>query len=95
MRKKKKKTSRSVIQLTDNYQGPKAICQHCKNVMIMDIEPFKKDITLPIESSCPRCGGTIYSILLILTQTSLPGLIQNIRTIVELFEAGKGNVLEV
>lgn len=62
---------------------PKSICPHCKDIMIMDIMPFKDNISLIMQDNCPRCGGNIFVGLLILSNSSLKGLYSSIQIVID------------
>ena len=64
--------------------APQAICPHCKKTMMVDITPFQKDITKPMQSNCVHCGGVIFTSLLIFMETDLMRLYKVIAAIVQM-----------
>ncbi len=71
--------------ISDRPEVPKVKCPQCKRLMEMDIGPFQHyGITKPIRSNCPFCGKELLCALLILVDTNLKHLYQNIATIVSI-----------
>jgi hypothetical protein len=60
---------------------------------MIDITPFQKDITKPIEANCVHCGGRIFAALLILLQTDLQRLYIQIGQVVELLNPKNKNLV--
>lgn len=77
-----------VIQIGQEPNVPRSICQHCKKVMEVDITLWKDDAAKVIQSKCPYCGGTIFSGMLILSHPDLKGLMYCIQQVVEALNPG-------
>lgn len=72
-----------VIRLIENEKAPRSVCPHCKKVMFVDVTMFKDDVTKIMESKCPYCHGTIYTGVLILSNTDLRKLAGAIQTVID------------
>lgn len=59
-----------------------AICPRCKRKMIFDLGMFKSDITKVVQSKCPYCKGKLFTCVLILTNTSLPALMNQLKNLI-------------
>lgn len=71
------------IEAVHEPNVPRVICPHCKQVLKMDITPFKENVAKIVESRCPLCSGKIYTGLLILCHPQLEGLMLSIRTMAD------------
>jgi len=69
-----------IIKLPDSTQPkievmedrrPRVQCPKCKQIFMMDIRPFEKDITKPIRDKCIKCGQELHVALLILMNPNL------------------------
>lgn len=80
----------SLINLVDKDQvGPgTAICPRCKRKMIFDVGMFKDNIAKVVESPCPYCKGKLFTCILILTNTNMPALMNQLTRVIN---AAKGN----
>lgn len=72
----------------DKHDPGTAICPHCKRKMIFDISMFRDNITKIVESPCPYCKKTLFTCVLILTNTSMYALTEQLKSVVE---AAEGN----
>ena len=71
------------ITRDENEKRPRIVCPHCKEIILMDIRPFEKDVSKLMQSNCPKCGGLIFVGLLILAHPDLKGLVSCIQLVVE------------
>ena len=67
----------------EDEKRPRIVCPHCKEVILMDIKPFEKNVSKIMQSNCPKCRGIIFVGLLILAHPDLKGLISCIQLVVE------------
>ena len=74
----------SKIELVDKDRpGPAtAICPRCGKKMIFNIDMFKDNITKIVESKCPYCSGKLFSCILILTNTNMPKLLDQLKRVI-------------
>jgi len=79
----------SLIKLIDKgHKGPgTALCPRCKKEMVFDISRFKNDITQVVEVPCPYCKGKLFTCILILTNTNMPALMNQLTRVIN---AAKG-----
>ena len=84
------------IELIDKDRPgpPRAICPHCKKKMIFSIDMFKNDLTKIVESKCPYCRGRLFSCVLILTNTNMPQLLNQLKRVIMAAE-GESNIVKV
>lgn len=52
----------------------RVVCTHCKREMLADLKIYTIDMSKPMRSRCPYCGGELFTALIILTHKSLPEL---------------------
>ena len=81
------------IYMPNESKRPVIICPHCKTKQIIDIRGFNKDITQIAKYTCNDCRGTIYGSLLLLANSNLNSLMQNVQAVVKAVNAK--NYLEV
>lgn len=65
---------------------PRVICPWCKTQMMANLDYYKFDMTKPVKSNCPHCGGEIYSCLILLAHKGLRELGTVMNTIVTAVE---------
>jgi predicted RNA-binding Zn-ribbon protein involved in translation (DUF1610 family) len=78
--------SSGIILGEDNR--PKVVCPHCRQIIIMDIKLFLDDVSKVVESSCPKCGGKLYTALLIMTNSNLNHLRKMIEMCITVINPG-------
>ena len=83
----KKKPRGELIQLAPDKR-PKVVCLHCKQQILMDITPFKDDASKIFKDNCPRCGGMLYTGILILSHKDMRQLLLAIQRVVEALNTG-------
>lgn len=71
-----------------NVNAPRIQCAHCKHQNIIDIRGWNKDVTQIGEIICKLCRGKMYVSLLILANTNIPALGQNVECVVQALQAG-------
>jgi hypothetical protein len=54
-------------------------CPHCTQEILIDIGPFRKDVTKIMQDKCIKCGGIIVVSLLILCDTSMHRMLHTIK----------------
>jgi len=67
---------------------PKVICSHCHQVIVMNVKLFLDDVSKVVESSCPKCGGKLYTALLIMTNSNLNHLRKMIEMCITVINPG-------
>ena len=78
-------SDRPIMRVVGESTAPQGMCPHCKKTLIMNVDPFKEDMTRFIQSTCPMCGGVIFTALLVLVHGNPEGLantIQNMAAVV-------------
>jgi len=76
---------RPVFRVVQESTAPQGQCPHCKNTLLVNLDPFKDDMSRFIQSKCPLCGGEIFTALLVLIHGNPEGLsntIQNMAAVV-------------
>lgn len=61
---------------------PSVRCPRCKNDMQISLEPWKENAGNFVRSNCPWCGSEIFTCLVIVSNTSMPRLADQISKIV-------------
>jgi hypothetical protein len=59
-----------LIKVMDNGKQPQSKCPHCKQVILLNLDHWKKDMSKIVESKCPLCGGQLFTALLVLVHGS-------------------------
>lgn len=72
-----------LITLEREEDKPRAICPHCKQVIYVDIDSWKRDITKIKKDRCPKCHGEIIAGLLIILDVAMPRFLNTLRAIME------------
>ncbi len=83
------------IEIIGEDKTPRLICGRCKNIVKLDIRPFQSDISRLAEIICPTCRTKIFCGLLLLGNTDLRSLLEQIQTIANLFSDKGANVESV
>jgi len=81
------------IYLPNEDNRPRLICMHCKTEQLIDIKPFTSDMTKIAEYTCKNCRKKFYAGILLLANSNLHSLMQNIQDAVNGVNAK--NYLEV
>lgn len=68
---------------------PKVICPHCKQVINMDIMPFRDDITKIMEDKCYQCGGTIIVSMLIICDADMRRMLRTLQAIIGMVDKAR------
>lgn len=72
------------IEVLDDHQPkPKIICPHCKQTILIDIMPFKDNVSQIMADNCVKCGGKIFVGILILCHPTMEGLSYCVNACVE------------
>jgi len=72
-----------LIKIQKEELRPRIVCMHCKQEMLIDLDPFKEDITKIMGDKCIHCGGEIFVGLLLLGHKTLPMLLGCLQLIIE------------
>jgi hypothetical protein len=80
-----------LIQIQPDRVRPAIICGHCKQQIEIDISQFVNDVSKIYKDNCYKCGGEIFVSVLIMGNTQLNPLLQQIQTVIDALS--KGNVL--
>ena len=75
-------TNGNLITIEDDKR-PRVVCPHCKEHILIDFEPFKKDVTKIMRDDCPKCRGTVYVGLMILAHSDLRQLALSIQVVID------------
>ena len=86
--------SGQIIQVNENAIPSMITCGHCKNKILIDITPFGKDVSNVLQDKCPKCHGTLYVGVLILSDVSVRGLGIAVQACVQAMERGHVNLVE-
>lgn len=78
----------------DRKGPPTVICPHCKRTMIFSIDQFKNDITKIVESKCPYCMGKTFTCVLILSNTNMHRLLNQLKTVIAAAK-GDSNIIKI
>lgn len=62
---------------------PRIICPHCRQVIEVNLDIWKKDVSQLFKASCYKCHGEIFMGLIITSNSTLNGLLGTIKTIIE------------
>jgi hypothetical protein len=62
------------IELIERQPKPKIICPHCHKEILIDIMPFKDNVSQIMADNCARCGGKIFVGIMILCHPKIEGL---------------------
>jgi DNA-directed RNA polymerase subunit RPC12/RpoP len=76
------KEKKRMITVNEDHK-PRVVCPHCLQEILINIMPFKDNVSQIISEKCPRCGGEIFVGLLILCHPKFQGLMSTIQRIVD------------
>lgn len=62
---------------------PRTKCPHCKNEILLDIEPWKKDVTKIMQDKCPKCGGVIIVAMMIFANADMKTMLSCIQLVAD------------
>lgn len=82
-----------VVEAFNQNDQPRQICPHCKKIFLIDITPWKNNVTQILKTNCTKCGGQVFVGMLLLSSADLRNLVGNIQSVVDLFNKGQANVL--
>ena len=71
-----------LIKIQKEELKPRVICGNCKEEILMDLTPFNQDCTKILQDKCPKCRGSLFVGVLILSHPNLNGLLQCIETVI-------------
>jgi hypothetical protein len=72
-----------LIKIQREELRPRIVCMHCKKEMLIDLDPFKADITKVMRDKCIHCKKEIVVGILILGHKTLPMLLGCLQIITE------------
>ena len=64
----------------------RVMCPWCKQEMLADLSQYVIDMSKPVKSNCPYCGGEIYSAMFIISHKTLPQLGQTLTYVIQSVE---------
>ena len=70
------------VEVVRDKKLPTTKCPGCLKPMTIDIGPFKNDLSRIVKCPCPNCKRTLWTGILVATQTSIQGLAQVIDAMV-------------
>lgn len=82
-----------LIKVQEQGKPAAIICPHCKNEILIDLQPFNKDVSKVLRDNCVVCRGEIFVAVLILAHPSLRGLLYCIQLVTSALS--KGNILKM
>lgn len=82
---------KELIQIQPERTKPAIICSHCKQQIEIDLSEFIHDVSKIYKDNCYKCNGEIFVSVLIMGNTNLNSLLQQIQVVIETLS--KGNVL--
>lgn len=71
-----------VIEIGKSKNEPIVKCPHCTKQQLIDIVPFREDVTRIMSDKCRHCGGEIVVSMLILCDTDMRSMLQTIQAVV-------------
>lgn len=64
----------------------KVCCPWCKKIMMADLSLYTIDMSKPIHSNCPYCGGSIYTAMIIISHKTIPQLGRTLSIVIQAVE---------
>lgn len=77
-----------LIQIQNEDLRPRIICGKCKEEILIDITPFRKDCTKILRDRCPKCHTELFVGILILAHPQMKGLMGILQTILQTLNQG-------
>lgn len=71
------------LYLPNEDKRPRITCPHCKTQQILDIREFNTDMTKIAQFTCHDCKKFIYAGILLVANSNLNSLMQNIQTVID------------
>lgn len=71
-----------LIKIQREETRPMVICPRCKEKIMIDISPFKNDVSQILRDNCPKCRGELHVGIIILTHTTLRGILECIKIVI-------------
>jgi DNA-directed RNA polymerase subunit RPC12/RpoP len=72
-----------LIKIQEEEIKPRMVCVHCKQEILIDIEPFKKDMTKVLRDRCPKCNGEMIVGMLLLAHGNLHKFLITLKAVIE------------
>jgi len=84
------------IELIDkDRKGPgTAICPHCRQKMIIDINLFRDNVAKVVQQPCPYCKQQIFSCILVLSQVNIDRLMGQVQLMIDAVQKGGGRIIQ-
>ena len=71
-----------LIKISKDSSTPRIACPHCGQPNLIDITPFKEDVSKILRDRCTSCRGEIFVAILLLGHTKLDLLLLLIRKVI-------------
>ena len=77
-----------LIKITREEKKPEIICPHCKKRNVIDILPWREDVTKIMQDKCRHCRGNIVVAMLLLGHKDVRQLGIAIQTVIQSLNTG-------